>query len=357
MSGMMSGGGKWLWLACAALALSACGGQPEKDEAAATLPAGDVMRLAPTEIADMKAVGAEIATRDQADVLARIPGILTSLAVRAGDTVRKGQRIGMIVDSRLGYETSVYGAQAAAAQAEAARANADLARIRDLYSNGVYAKARLDQAVAVARAAGAQAAAARAQQGASASVAGQGAVIAPASGRVLRADIPAGSPVAPGMSIATVTAGPPVLRLMLPESVARQVRPGARVLVNDTASDDAGVPFGSHQGSVTQVYPAITGGQVRVDATLPGLSTQFIGRRVGASVEIGKRKALVVPRRFVATRYGIDQVQVVGEGKRLSMVPVQIAPTTDPATVEILSGVSAGDLLFAPGQPAKTARP
>ncbi len=354
---MMSGRGKWLWLASAALALSACGSKPEHEQASATLPAGDMVRLVPKEIADMKAVGAEIATRDQAEVLARIPGILTSLSVRAGDTVQKGQRIGMIVDSRLGYETSAYGAQAAAAQAEAARANADLARIRDLYNNGVYAKARLDQAVAAARAADAQVAAARAQQGASASVAGQGAVIAPASGRVLRADIPAGAPVAPGMSIATVTAGPPVLRLMLPESVAGQVRPGARVIVNDTGLDNAGVPSGSHQGSVTQVYPAITGGQVRVDATLPGLSTQFVGRRVSASVEIGTRKALVVPRTFVTTSYGIDQVQVVSEGKRLSMVPVQIAPTADPAMVEILSGVSAGDTLFAPGKPAKAARP
>jgi RND family efflux transporter MFP subunit len=351
MSGMK---GTWLWLAGAALALSGCGGAPEREAAAASLPAGETLRLASSDIADMKAVGAEVATRDQAEVLARIPGILTTLSVRAGDTVQKGQRIGLIVDSRIGYETSAYGAQVAAAQAEAARAGADLARIRDLYANGVYAKARLDQAVAAARAADAQVAAARAQQGASASVAAQGALIAPASGRVLRADIPAGSPVAPGMSIATVTAGPPVLRLMLPESAAGQVRPGARVIVEDKE-----LPSGSQQGSVMQVYPAITGGQVRVDATLPGLTTEFIGRRVGASVEVGTRKALVAPRRFVTTRYGIDQVQVVsaekGGGKRLSLVPVQIAPTADPATVEILSGVAAGDTLFAAGRPSGAA--
>ncbi|AGH51882.1 MULTISPECIES: efflux RND transporter periplasmic adaptor subunit [Sphingomonadaceae] len=344
---------KWLWLAGAALALSGCGSQPERDSAAATLPAGDSLRLTVTEIPAMKAVGAEIATRDQAEVLARIPGILTSLSVTEGDMVQKGQRIGMIVDSRTGYETSAYGAQVAAAEAEAARANADLARIRDLYNNGVYAQARLDQAVAGARAADAQVAAARAQQGASASVAGQGAVIAPASGRVLRADIPAGAPVAPGMSIATVTAGPPVLRLMLPESVAGQVHPGARVTIT---SDD--ISNGSRVGQVTQIYPAITGGQVRVDATLPGLTTQFVGRRVSTSVEIGTRMALVVPRSFVTTRYGMDQIQIVsvetrGGGKRLSMVPVQIAPTADPAKVEILSGVSAGDTLFAPRTPAK----
>lgn len=156
--------GKWFLLAGALLALSACGDKPEREPAASALPAGETLRLASKEMADMKAVGAEIATRDQAEALARIPGVLTRLSVRAGDVVRKGQRIGMIVDSRLGFETSAYGAQLAAAQAEAARANADLARIRDLYDNGVYAKARLDQAVAAARAADAQVAAARAQQ-------------------------------------------------------------------------------------------------------------------------------------------------------------------------------------------------
>lgn len=340
---------KAMWLGCSViLALSACGGAPTTGEpVAGAMPAGETLRLAPVTIADMKAVGAEVATRDQAEALARIPGTLTTLSIRAGDMVEKGQRIGLIVDSRLGYETAAYGAQAAAAQAEAARANGDLARIRDLYANGVYARARLDQAVAMAKAANASVAAARAQQGASASVAGQGVVLAPASGRVLRADIPAGSVVAPGMSIATVTAGPAILRLMLPETAAGQVRPGARVIV-----DAKDMPNGSHVGQVTQVYPAVTGGQVRVDATLPGLDTRLIGRRVGASVAVSERRALIVPRRFVTTRYGIDQVRIVTADKRLSDVPVQVAPTDDAGRVEILSGVRTGDVLFA----AKDAR-
>jgi membrane fusion protein, multidrug efflux system len=339
--------GRWLWLAAAGLSVAGCDSAPEPPQAEAKLPAGETRKLVLTEIADMKAVGAEIATRDQAEALARIPGTLTTLSVRAGDSVRKGQQIGMIVDSRIGYETSAYGAQVAAAQAEAARANAELARIRDLYDKGVYAKARLDQSVAAARAADAQVAAAQAQRGASASVAQQGAVLAPATGRVLRADIPAGSVVAPGMSIATVTAGPPLLRLELPESVAGAVRVGARVAVRDDT-----ISAQSREGEVVQVYPAVMGGQVRVDAMLPGLTTELVGRRVDAVVEVGKRKALVVPRRFVSTRYGIDQVEVVGKGGQRSIVPVQIAPTAEPDMVEILSGVAAGDTVFAPGQPA-----
>lgn len=332
---------KWLWLTSATLLLSACGEQATAPSGSAKLPAGETLTLSAAPIADMKAVGAEIATRDQAEVLARISGTLVSLSVRAGDRVSKGQRIGLIVDARLGYETGAYGAQVAAAQAQAAQANADLARVRDLYANKVYAKARLDQAVAAAHAASAQVAAAQAQRNASASVAGQGAVLAPASGRVLRADIPAGSVVAPGMSIATVTAGPPVLRLTLPESAAGAVHVGSRVAITDPAFP------GGRSGTVTQVYPAVTAGQVRVDAIVSGLDTRLVGRRVSASVEVGTRKALVVPRRFIRTRYGIDQIDIVTADRQLSAVPVQTAPTADPDKVEILSGATAGDRLFA----------
>ena len=337
---------KWAWMvAGATLTLTACGGSAPSEQKVAALPAGERLTVALAQTTDMKAVGAEITTRDQAQALARISGTLVSLSVRAGDVVTKGQRIGSIIDSRLGYETSAAGAQVAAAQAEAVRAQGDLARVQDLYNHNVYAKARLDQSVAAARSANAQVAAARAQQNASASVAGQGAVLAPASGRVLRADIPAGSVVAPGMSIATVTAGPPVLRLDLAESLAEAVQVGARVMVTE-----GDLPDGSRQGQVSQVYPAIAGGRVQVDATVPGLTTQLVGRRVGVMIEVGQRRAIVVPRRFISTRYGIDYVDVVTADRRISAVAVQTAPTSDASNLEILGGVTAGDILFAPGR-------
>lgn len=325
-------------LAAALLALAGCGSEPAAPPAAPPVPVGEQLKLAPTNITDSKAVSAEITSRDQAEARARIAGTLVSLTVRAGDQVSRGQAIGKVADSRLGYETTALGAQAAAAEAEAVRARAELARIEDLYRNKVYARARLDSAVAAARAADAQVAASRAQQSASASVVAQGAVLAPATGKVLRADVPAGSVVSPGQSIATITAGPPVLRLMLPESLASQVRIGAIVTLDEPVE-------GSRSGQIVQIYPAISGGQLMVDASVPGLSESFIGRRVGASIETGRRDAIVVPRRFVSTRFGVDFVDVLS-GKSISAVPVQIAPLPDGEKLEILSGVRAGDTLF-----------
>jgi RND family efflux transporter MFP subunit len=328
------------WLPGAALlALAGCDAEKVAAPAAtAAAPAGEQLKLAPVSIADTKTVSAEVTSRDQAEARARIPGTLTALTVRAGDMVRKGQRIGMVSDARLGFETSAASAQVAAAEAEAARARAELARIEDLFRNKVYAQARLDAAIATARAADAAAAAARAQRGASASVAAQGAVLAPASGRVLRADVPAGSVVAPGQSIAAITAGPTVLRLMLPESLAASLRTGATVMLAEPMA-------GASAGRITQIYPAITAGQVMADASIPGLSEAFIGRRVGARIETGRRTAIVVPRRFVVTRFGIDQVDIVA-GNSVSAVPVQISPVPGTDMVEILSGVGAGDTLI-----------
>ena len=301
---------------CLALPLAGCSSGEEVAEVAKA-PAGPRLVLAASDTVAWQDVAAEIATVDQAQVLARIPGILTSLSVREGDLVRKGQVIGRIVDSQLGYQSGAYGAQAAAAQAQAAQAAAELERVRFLNQNGVYAKARLEQAQAAASAAQAQVRAAQAQQAAVGAVAGQGALVAPADGRVLRADVPAGAPVAPGMPIAVITAGPTIVRLTMPESLAGKVFPGA---------------------------------QVMADVDMPGIDNSTIGRRVAAKVETGARKALLVPANYVTSRYGIDYVTVLAKDGSAAQVPVQTAPSPESGKVELLSGVAAGDTLIAPAK-------
>lgn len=329
-----------------ALALASCGGGEENESSSAPtaeLPTGQRLRVVPVPVDELKDVGATITTRDQADARVRIPGVLTDLRVRAGDYVRKGQLIGSVVDTRLGQEAAAYGSEAAAAGAQAAQARGELGRTQFLYRNGVYAKARLEAAQAAARAADAQVAAARAQQRAVQAVAGQGAVLSPATGRVLRADIPAGSAVSPGMSLATITAGPPVLRIELPDSLAGKVKEGTLVTVTGLAPRD--VP-GAPVGRVTQVYPAVTAGRITADVTVPGLGTQLVGRQVSARLAIGTREAIVVPRQFVTSRFGTDQVTIIGPDRQALTLPVQTSQLPD-GRVEILSGVNPGDVLVA----------
>ena len=313
--------------------LTGCGSEKTPD-APAKAAAGPRLTVAMRDAPDWQSVSAEVSTRDQAQVIARIPGLLSSLSVRAGDSVGKGQTIGRITDSQLGYQAGAYGAQAAAAGAQASAAQADLKRVRYLYENGVYAKARLDQVEAAANAAGAQVQAARAQQASVNAMAGQGALVAPSAGRVLHADVPAGSPVTPGMVIAVVTSGPVVLRLDLPEALAAKVMPGAKVQVDGMANE----------GTVVRIYPAVQAGQVSADVEVSGLDARLIGRRLSARVAAGSRHVMLVPKAFVSTRYGLDSVAVVARDGSAIRVPVQTAPA-DGGNVEILSGVNAGDVL------------
>ncbi|WGM37661.1 Multidrug resistance protein MdtE [Caulobacter sp. NIBR1757] len=324
------------------LPLAACG-KTDKPAAEVQAPARGVITAAFRVAPEMKPVAGEITTRDMADARARIGGTVTRLTVREGDRVRAGQVVAFITDARLGLETSAYESMVSAAAGEAARANADLGRTRSLYDKGVYAKARLDQAEAAAKAANGNLNAARARRAASAEVGAQGAIIAPSAGRVLKADVPLGSVVAAGQSVAQITAGPIVVRISLPEGQARALRVGAPVEVWPEGPGGA-----SLTGQVTQAYPSVDAGLVTADVTVAGLSDALIGRRVTARVQVGERQALILPRRYVVTRFGIDYVRLVRSGGQVEDSPVQTAPGPLAEEIEVLSGLTAGDRIALP---------
>jgi RND family efflux transporter MFP subunit len=327
-----------------ALLLGACGETKPAASVPMTAPAAGRLTVRTQTVADLKPVPATLTTRDMAEARARISGVLVSLAVKEGDIVRRGQMIARVNDDRLALQTGAFDAQVNAAAAEADRAQADLTRTRNLFSHGVYAQARLDQVEAQSKAANANLAAARAQRGASAELGAQGAILAPAAGRVLVADVPVGSVVMPGQSIARITAGPMVVRIELPEGQARALRVGD--IVQLTAEDLRGV---ASQGTIIQVYPSITGGQVTADVTAPNLPQDLIGQRVRAQIKIGERQALVVPRSYIVTRFGVDYARLVLMDGSLSETPVQTSAGPTAQTVEVLSGLRAGDVLTPAG--------
>jgi RND family efflux transporter MFP subunit len=327
----------------ATLALAACGEAPRPVASTAASAAGERLVVRTEAIPDYKPVAAMVTTRRMGEARARIGGTLERLNVKEGDNVREGQVLALVTDRRLTLETQGYGAQVAAAAAQNVRADADYRRIKTLFDKGIYAKARLDLAEADAKAAQGALAAARAQQGASAELGSQGAILAPTSGRVLKADVPAGSVVTAGQVVATVTAGEPLLRIEIPETQGRALKVGDRVPIS---RDDLATAADS--GVIVQVYPAVTAGRITADITVPGLTADVVGQRVRVKVKVGQRPALAVPMRFVATRYGVDYVRVLDKAGHASDVAVQIAPGPDAARVEVLSGLVDGDVIVAP---------
>jgi hypothetical protein len=152
------------------------------------------------------------------------------------------------------------------------------------------------------------------------------------------------------MVIAVITAGPTIVRLEMPESLADKVHAGSRV----TASNIGG---GGGAGKVIKLYPSVSAGQVTADVDMPGIDNGLIGRRVAAKVETGARRALLVPAGYVINRYGIDYVTILAKDGSAAQVPLQTAASAEPGKVEVLSGANAGDTLIGPVSGSTTGTP
>ncbi len=335
-----------LGLAIVLLLLSACGRPAAPQQSAApTFPEQLVVRRAETP--DYKTVAAVLISRDVGDARARIGGTLTRLLVREGDAVRRGQVVAVISDQRLALEAQAGAAGVAAAEAAAERARADQSRFRVLFERGFLSQARMDQVNAEARAAEAQLRAARSQGGALSEANAQGRVLAPADGRVTRAPIPQGAVVMPGEVVVAIATGARVLRLELPEAQASFVREGEDIRILDAGEAGEAVRV-----RVRQVYPAIENGRVIADLDAQALGGEFVGARVRVLIPAGEREAIVVPGRYVVTRFGVDYVRLLRPGGAVIEAPVQrggpVPTDAMPDGVEILSGLEDGDTIVPP---------
>ena len=339
-------------LLVAVVALTACG-RPEAPAVRTVPPAVDRLVVEARQSPDYKTVSAVLTNRDVGDARARIGGTLSRLLVREGDAVRRGQLVAVISDQRLALEAQAGGASVAAAQATAERTRADLGRYQALFNRGFVAQARLDQVQADARAAEAQLRAARAQHGALSEANAQGRVLAPADGRVTRAPIPQGAVVMPGDVVVAIATGAPVLRLELPEADARALTQGQdiRLLGEDEGGATAPVLV-----RVRQIYPAVENGRVTADLDAQTLPAGFIGARVRVLIPVGERRAIVIPARYIVTRFGVDYVRLERTGGAVIEAPIQrggaVPSDRMPDGIEILSGLNQGDAILPAPAPA-----
>lgn len=174
----------------------------------------------------------------------RIPGVMTSLAVEAGDPVRAGQVLATL-------DPAGVAAAETRAGTELERARRDLARDRALFEKGFVSRQRLDDRESAVKAA---------QAGASAAAFDRrwARLVSPASGVVLSRDAQAGEVVQPGQAVLTVAdeASPLILRAPLADREVSRVRPGAAATVR---VDGAPQPITGRVTRVGQRAGAATG--------------------------------------------------------------------------------------------------
>ncbi len=306
---------------------------------AGTTADAEVLELQPVPVTEWKPVYGEVEPQDLIPARTRIGGTLVELSVSAGDTVQAGARIARVEDDKLLFRLDAIDAQLGALRAQLQTARTELARGQSLSERGVITQQRLDQLqssvdVLENRIKSAEAERLGVQQQVT-----EGNVLSPVEGVVLSVPVAQGSVVTPGETVAQIAGGGVFLRLALPERHAPNLTVGEDI--------EIGTGAGGRTGTLVKVYPRIEGGRVLADVEVEGLNDRFIGRRVPVRLPVARRPALLVPKTAVEIRAGLDFVTVQSDGEQQErvVVPGEVVMRDGTPWVEILSGLSAGDMV------------
>ena len=271
-----------------------------------------------------------------------LTGTVVELLVSEGDTVEAGQRIAVVRDDKIAFQIAAFDAQLRALQAQLEKAEAELSRGASLVERGVITAQRLEQLRTDVEVTQNQIAATEAQRSVVVQQGEEGAVLAPASGRVLTVPVTRGAVIMAGEPAATIGGGGFFLRLAIPERHAGDLKEGAQIRIAAAGAQT--------QGRLARIYPQIENGRVVADVEVDRLDHAFVDARVPVEVPVGSREALLVPQAAIATRSGLDFVRVVAGGVEVerAVVPGEVVTRDGEALVEILTGLAAGETVIVP---------
>ena len=270
-------------------------------------------------LADEKAVFATVESQNVVPARARIGGTVVDLDVRDGDEVREGQVLALVGDDKLHLQLHALDAQIAGLRSQLSQAQTEFNRAETLSHTGAVSRQQYDQARTAVDVANSALTARIAERAVVAQQVTEGAVLAPAAGRVLQVPVTKGSVVLPGEAIARVAEGNFVLRLSLPERHAHYVHDGDKVRLDGADLEAKGPVF----GRVVLVYPQIQDGRVLADATAAGVGKYFVGQRIRVWVAAGERMGFVIPGALVQTRFGLSYARMRDAGGTTIDVPIQ----------------------------------
>ncbi|WP_417270148.1 efflux RND transporter periplasmic adaptor subunit [Celeribacter sp.] len=291
--------------------------------------------ITPSTVTEWKAVYGRIEARDLVPARARIGGTLVELAVSEGDLVEAGQVLAQVYDQKLDFQLNAIDAQISALKTQLDNAQAELTRGENLLERGVTTAQRLDALRTQVGVLEGQIAATGAERSVIEQQAAEGAVLAPATGRVLDVPVTKVAVVMPGEAVASIGGGGFYLRLAIPERHASALVEGASIVI-DSADQPA-------SGTLARIYPQIENGRVIADVEVDGLSSAFVDARVLVRIPVGNRTAITVSASSLITRSGMDFVPV-RDGDDVVLRAV-IPGEVHGEMVEIVTGLNAGDVI------------
>jgi RND family efflux transporter MFP subunit len=279
----------------------------------------------------------------QTVVAAQVAGAVTALDVKAGDTVKAGQVLARIDARAAEQNASASAAQVQSAQALLDVASKDFERQKQLFQKEYISQAALERAESQFKATQAQAAAMLAQAGAARTQSGFYVVRAPFAGVVAEVPVALGDMAMPGRALLTLYE-PGALRVTVSVPQSAVVPPVQGVKV-----ELPGLPVEQRRFTATQVQvlPTVDAAthtvQLRIGlpASLAGAAPGMFARVWLPSAQVASGR-LYVPAATIVRRAEMTGVYVVDAQGAPVLRQVRLGRTGGD-TVEVLSGVSAGD--------------
>ena len=322
-----------------------CGHSDKKEGEAARLPAvrASVVRAEAVEIPQRLELSGTVEADRTAAVSSRVMASVTSVLVKAGDTVKAGQVL-LEIDPQTarGQEAQAKGALAQA-KAGLVLAEKNYERFKALQKGGSASDLELDMArMQYEQAKGAVEQGSGAVEAAS-SVARESRVVAPFDGRVSARLVEAGDLAAPGRPLMMVESGEGRrLTVAVPESIVAA----------------SGLAAGKTLPIRIDAFPGRTDLTGKVVEMSPGadpashtftVKLEISGARVPSGVagrtfvDSGKRKAVLIPDSAVLSQGGLQLVVIKDAAGKARSRAVTVGPDAGQGQREILSGLAGGE--------------
>lgn len=309
---------------------------------APALVESDIYRVTATPVPVVEPVPASLTAKQNTLISSRILARITSIEVRAGETVTQGQLLARLEQSDVESRAKQVAEQVRAIQARLKEAEQNLERITKLHRDGLVAKADLDRAQANQQALAADLSGAKLAQEEAQTTLAYSEIRAPIAGRVIDRLAEPGD---------TATPGKPLLSLYNPMSLQVEAPVRETLAIRLNIGDPVTVEIPTLQKSlaafVEEIVPAAdpnsrsfsVKARFEFDASLlPGMYARLL-------LPVGTEQKLLIPQDRIA-RVGQLDVAWLRKADHVERRFIKLGDWRDATQVEVVSGLVEGDELL-----------
>jgi len=322
-------------------------GCKDKKEISVERPQISGVKVEPVAIStvdDIYEVTGTVRSNQTSLVASRVMGVVTSVNVKEGDFVQKGQLL-LTIDDRDAAQRL----QAANMSAEAAKQSQSLAektwqRYKKLYDEDVVSQQEMDRMDTQKKLADAEYNRVKAMADEAATYMSFAKVTAPAAGRITEKRIEAGSMATPGMPLLVLEGGgSSYIEVSIDAGIGPAVKTGMPV---EAEVDTIPRPLA---GIIKEVFPAVDPASRTFTAKIGFKNANpRSGLFARVRIPIGKKEAVLVPAQAVVRRGQLTGVYAVDDRGLVTYRLVRTGKSFA-AGMEILSGLKARDRIVTSG--------